>query len=237
MNPATVVQDVQSYFEQQRSLYGNTMYGLTHTIPVRFRRPAPAPGVTVESYRVTVDACSACGLTGSGSVSVYGYGSHRAQLMIVGGVPGEADTKVRKPFTGQAGEMLKNILEAVDFSIDEVYLTNVMKCRTPRGRLPLNEETAACMHHLEKQIALIRPRIILGLGSVAAAMLTGSSDKIEALRHREFTFMDAVLLVTYHPGALVQDPNLKYPVWEDVQRMRSLYDTIVGDKDRWQAPR
>ncbi|MBN2417465.1 uracil-DNA glycosylase [bacterium] len=237
MSTTDVLHSVKSYLEQQRSLYGNAVYGLTRTMPDQFSIAPAEPDFSVDSYRVTVDACRACSLTGNDTVSVFGYGNPRARLMIVGGVPGAADIQMRRPFTGQAGTMLKDILNAVDFSTDEVYLTNVMKCRTPRGRLPLVQETEACLRHLEKQVELIRPRIILALGNVAAAALTGTGDKIEELRTRDFTFMEAALLVTYHPGALLQDPNLKYPVWQDVQRMRALYDTLVGDKERWHPHR
>ena len=128
---------------------------------------------------------------------------------------------------GQAGKLLTRILNAIDFTRDEVYITNILKCRPPNNRDPQPEEIDACDAILKEQIRLVQPRLICALGRVAAQALLKKNSSIRTLRGRFHDYHGVKLLVTYHPSGLLHNPAYKRPTWEDVQMLRKEYDRIV----------
>ena len=126
--------------------------------------------------------------------------------------------------------MLNKILAAIGFKREEVYIANIIKCRPPQNRDPEPEEIAECAPHLMKQIELIRPKLILVLGRIAAQALLGVQDSISNLRTRSHSYLDIPVVVTYHPAALLRSEQWKRPTWEDMKRLRQMYDELVGDK-------
>lgn len=229
----------EAYLALQRDLGGTELYGLERAIPALglSRRPAPAPaGGGLEAFRVEIGDCRKCGLAASRTRLVFGTGNPDARLMIVGEAPGEEEDRRGEPFVGEAGRLLDSILTAIGFDREEVYIANVLKCSPPHNRDPLPEETALCLPHLEGQIDRIRPRLILALGRFAAQGLLSCAEPLSRLRGTVHERNGVPVVVTYHPAALLRNPEWKRPTWEDVQRLRKLYDERVGDKPAWNPP-
>lgn len=162
---------------------------------------------------------------------VFGVGDPEADLVIVGEAPGRDEDKQGEPFVGRAGKLLDKILDAINFTRDEVYITNILKSRPPRNRNPKEEEIAAHIPILYKQIALIRPKIILTVGKVAGNTLLDRSSSLSNLREKEHDFYGIPLMATYHPAALLRNPQWKRPTWEDVKLLRTRYDKLTADAD------
>jgi DNA polymerase len=144
--------------------------------------------------------------------------------MIVGEAPGADEDAQGLPFVGRAGQLLTKILEAIQLSRDEVFICNILKCRPPNNRKPLVSETDECEPYLWKQIELIRPRFILAVGLTAANTLLRNKASMSALRGSTHDYHGIPMIVTYHPAALLRNPEWKVHTWEDVKLLRRLYD-------------
>ena len=140
--------------------------------------------------------------------------------MFIGEGPGAEEDRQGLPFVGRAGELLTRIIEAIGMTRDEVYIANIVKCRPPGNRDPQPDEVAACRSYLERQIALVRPRLLVALGRIAAQTLLGNDLPIGRMRGQWFEVLGVPLMVTYHPAALLRNPALKRPTWEDMQLVR-----------------
>lgn len=158
---------------------------------------------------------------------VLGVGHPGADLMIVGEAPGAEEDRRGEPFVGRAGQLLDKILEAVGFDRSTVYITNILKSRPPNNRDPLPVEVEAHLPILYRQIGLVRPRLILCVGKQAGCGLLGQATSLKALRGRFHDFHGLPVLVTFHPAALLRNPQWKRPTWEDVQMLRARYDEIT----------
>lgn len=158
---------------------------------------------------------------------VFGTGDPHAGLVIIGEAPGAEEDRHGEPFVGRAGLLLNKILEAIHFRREEVYITNILKSRPPNNRDPLAEEVEAHLPLLYKQIALIRPRLLLCVGKTAGNALLGRRSSLGALRDKFHDFYGIPLMVTYHPAALLRNPQWKRPTWEDVKLLRTRYDALA----------
>lgn len=159
---------------------------------------------------------------------VPGVGNPRAGLMVVGEAPGADEDRLGEPFVGKAGMLLTKILAAIDFRREEVFIANILKSRPPENRDPQPHEVAAHIPILYKQIALIRPKLILCVGRIAGSALLGRPASLKDLRGRFHDFHGLPVLVTYHPAALLRNPQWKRPTWEDVQMLRARYDELIA---------
>lgn len=159
---------------------------------------------------------------------VFGVGNPDADLMVVGEAPGADEDRQGEPFVGRAGQLLNKILEAISFSREEVYIANILKSRPPNNRDPLPAEVEAHVPILYKQMVLIQPRIILCVGRTAGTTLLNKATTLGALRQKLHDFHGLPVLVTYHPAALLRNPQWKRPTWQDVQLLRRCYDQVVG---------
>jgi uracil-DNA glycosylase len=184
-----------------------------------------------------VRACVACGLAKTRTQPVFGVGDQGAKLMLIGEAPGEEEDRRGEPFVGAAGHLLDKILASIGFERPEVFIANILKCRPPGNRDPLPDEVASCVPHLVKQIESIGPSLILALGRIAGQNLLGTQAPLNRLRGDIHSFHGIPVMVTYHPAALLRNPEWKRPVWEDMQRLRRLYDRRVGDKPSWNPPK
>jgi DNA polymerase len=155
---------------------------------------------------------------------VPGEGNPQARLMLVGEGPGATEDATGRPFVGQAGQLLDSILQAIEVPRETVYITNIVKCRPPQNRKPLPDEIAACIPYLHRQIDLIRPKVLVALGGTAGETLLGVRKSLGELRNKVHTFNGIPLVVTYHPAALLRNPNWKKPTWDDVRIARQLLD-------------
>jgi DNA polymerase len=158
---------------------------------------------------------------------VFGEGNANADLVLVGEAPGAEEDKQGKPFVGRAGKLLTKILAAIDFERDDVYITNILKHRPPNNRNPKPEERQRSLPFLLRQIDLINPKLILCLGKVSAQTLLDNNDSLKSMREEFHSFRGKYeLMATYHPAALLRNPNWKRATWEDVQLLRKRYDEL-----------
>lgn len=200
--------------------------------------PIPEPGLVIRTPALTrtwpsldavatsVAECRACPLCTDRTRTVPGEGHPSAGLMVVGEGPGEQEDLSGRPFVGRAGELLDRMLLAIDAARPTVFIANVVKCRPPRNRAPLPDERAACLPYLYQQIALVRPTVLLALGATAAEALLGVKKPLGALRLKVHRLDGIPLVVTYHPAALLRNPNWKRPAWDDVRIARQLLDAL-----------
>lgn len=158
---------------------------------------------------------------------VFGVGSPTADLMVIGEAPGADEDAQGEPFVGRAGQLLDKILDAIGFARQDVYIANILKSRPPNNRDPLPAEVEAHVPILYKQIALIQPKLILCVGKTSGTTLLEQQTTLGALRQKFHDFYGLPLLVTYHPAALLRNPQWKRPTWEDVQMLRKRYDELV----------
>lgn len=159
---------------------------------------------------------------------VFGVGNPSADLMIIGEAPGENEDKQGEPFVGAAGQLLDKIMGAIHFNRDDIYITNILKHRPPDNRNPTSEERERSLPYLLRQIDLIQPKVILCVGKVAGTTLLDKDEALKNMRGTFYPFKGAELTVTYHPAALLRNPNWKRPTWEDVQAVRKRYDELNG---------
>ncbi len=204
--------------------------GLDAVLPLPEPKRQPVPIDRIDSLDALYEKyhrCTACALGHKRKNFVFGSGNENADVMFVGEAPGAHEDEQGQPFVGAAGKLLTRILNAIGFARDEVYITNILKCRPPNNRDPQPDEIDACDAILKEQIRLVRPRLICALGRVAAQALLKTTGSIRTLRGRFHEYHGVKLLVTYHPSGLLHNPAYKRPTWEDVQMLRKEYDRIL----------
>ncbi len=180
---------------------------------------------TLDEIVAHVASCTRCPLYSTAKNSVPGEGNPTADLMCVGEAPGATEDETGRPFIGAAGQLLTKILEAIKLPREQVYICNVLKHRPPGNRNPLPEEVAACSPYLIRQIELVKPKVIIALGTFAAQTLLQTPLSLGKLRGQIHRYYGVPLIVTYHPAALLRNPNWKRPTWEDVQLARRILDS------------
>ncbi len=179
---------------------------------------------TVDQVAERIRTTYCCPLCPGRTNAVPGEGDPRARMVLVGEGPGATEDATGRPFVGQAGALLDTILQAIDVPRNSVYITNIVKCRPPQNRKPLPDEIAACLPYLHRQLEIIRPRVILALGGTAGEAMLGVKKSLGELRGKVHTYNGIPLIVTYHPAALLRNPNWKKPTWDDVRIARQLLD-------------
>lgn len=166
-------------------------------------------------------ACAACGLADDRTNCVFGVGNRDAALMFVGEAPGEQEDLQGIPFVGRAGQLLDRYLYAVDIKREDVYIANILKCRPPHNRDPLPAEEDACIGFLREQVRLIRPRVIVCLGRIAAMRLISPDFKITRDHGKWYERGDFLMTAVYHPAALLRDPRKKDDMLADMRSIKS----------------
>jgi uracil-DNA glycosylase family 4 len=192
--------------------------GDASSLPV-FTSPADA----LSNIRTDLGDCTRCKLHALGRKQiVFGVGNADADLMFVGEAPGGDEDIQGIPFVGRAGQLLTKIIEAIGLTRDDVYIANVIKCRPPQNRNPEPDEVDTCEPFLFQQIEVIKPKVIVALGTFAARALLRTLDPISRLRGRVFEYRGAKLIPTFHPAYLLRNPSSKREVWEDMKLARQL---------------
>ena len=171
----------------------------------------------LEDLRQECLKCTRCGLCETRTNVVFGVGSPDAEVMFIGEGPGEQEDLQGEPFVGRAGKLLDDMLELIDLDRSRIYIANMVKCRPPKNRDPLPEEQAACSRWLERQIALIRPKIIVCLGRIAAMKYIREDFKISR-EHGQWTIKNGIMtMAILHPAALLRDPRKRPETFEDLK--------------------
>jgi DNA polymerase len=192
---------------------------------------AKVAGKALAELEAVVSGCRRCELHGARTRTVFGTGDTRARCMIIGEAPGAEEDVRGEPFVGRAGQLLNAMLRAIGMSRDAVYIANIIKCRPPKNRDPRPEEMAACSPYLDRQISLVKPRVILAVGRIAAQHLVGSTTAIGRMRGQRYFYEKCddgariPIVVTYHPAYLLRSPLEKRKSWEDLRRVRQLLES------------
>ncbi len=194
------------------------------------REPGGSSAVgTLSEIREELGDCTRCRLCETRKSIVFGEGNPRARLVFVGEGPGRDEDIQGRPFVGRAGQLLTRIIRAMKLERKDVYICNVVKCRPPGNRNPQPDEVASCEPFLMKQIESINPEVIVSLGSVATGlMLKLKNFKMGQLRGTFHQYGNSKLMITYHPAALLRNPSLKKPVWEDMKLVMKELGISVG---------
>jgi uracil-DNA glycosylase len=197
--------------------------------PVKVPAVTPVYSGALEAYRKEIENCVKCPLGKTRIKFVFGVGNPAARLMFIGEGPGYEEDRRGEPFVGKAGQLLTKIIEAMGMKREDVYIANIVKChpmvdpsdpeKHGNDRPPTPEETAACRPYLDRQIELIKPRVICTLGASSTKTLLSTEAGISTLRGRYFDYKGTPLMPTYHPAALLRNPSLKKDVWEDMKKI------------------
>ncbi|MBN2374307.1 uracil-DNA glycosylase [bacterium] len=177
-------------------------------------------------FSASIQNCNRCRLARSRNNIVFGEGNTNAKLMFIGESPGMEEDHSGRPFVGKSGMLLTRIIQAINLSREEVFITSVIKCRPPENRPPEPDEIAACEPFLIQQIEVIRPAIICTLGSVAAHTLLKTEKPITKLRGAFHEFSGIKVMPTFHPAYLLRNPKEKKLVWDDMQKIRDMYQRL-----------
>ena len=182
--------------------------------------PGGAEGL--EALRESIGDCQRCKLAKTRRKLVFGQGNPGADLMFVGEAPGADEDVQGLAFVGRAGQLLTKIIEAIGLKREDVFIANVIKCRPPQNRNPMTDEIHSCQPFLERQIQVIRPKVLVGLGLFACQWLLKTAEPMGRLRGRLGEYEGIKVMPTYHPAYLLRSPSAKKPVWDDMRVVRSL---------------
>ena len=209
-----------AYLRQQAEIYGMILPLDGKLVKNPSANSDSVTSKDLESFYNEIKDCQLCPLGATRTKFVFGVGNPNADLMLIGEAPGRNEDLQGEPFVGRAGQLLDKILAAINLSREEVYIANVLKCRPPNNRDPLKSESDTCQPYLKQQIELIKPKLILALGRVSGAWLLGEDLALKDMRNKSYSYNGIEMMVTYHPAALLRNPNWKRPCWEDMQRVR-----------------
>jgi DNA polymerase len=186
-----------------------------------------AQSTSLADLEAIIQDCHKCRLWETRNKLVFGKGNPHAGVMVIGEAPGADEDMQGEPFVGRAGQLLTKMLEAVNFKREDVFIANMLKSRPPNNRDPKPDEIEACEPYLWKQILLIKPKMILCMGRIAAvSLLKGKETTLAKIRGNVYDFYGVKVMATYHPAALLRNPDWKRPAWEDLQQFRKLYDEL-----------
>lgn len=214
--PATIVQVDEIISKDEKVISVETRNELFHSAK------------TIDELEGFINKCKKCTLGNSRKSFVFGAGNPNADILIIGEAPGADEDEQGKPFVGRAGKLLTDILKAIKFEREDVFIANILKCRPPNNRKPLPLEMETCFPYLRKQIELVKPKAILLLGLTAAKGILELNLSLTKMRGKVYEFEGIKTMVTFHPAALLRNPSWKRGCWEDVQAFKKLYEDILG---------
>lgn len=240
-----ILSDLKKYIERHRELYGDELVVEYSNLPkpteltraTNFQETAMESSVlrknetlpTLDEVKATVSGCKKCDLCKTRTQTVFGSGNPKAGLMFVGEAPGADEDEQGLPFVGRAGQLLTKMIEeerSLGIPRETVYIANILKCRPPGNRKPNADEIEQCEPYLITQIELIQPKIICALGLTAANTLLRNTLSMTAMRGKTFDYHGVPLVVTYHPAALLRNPNWKKPAWEDMLLLKKMLEDL-----------
>ena len=248
-----IVEKVERFLHQQSELYGADIFFMGVNVSAVETVPGPSaqvplvnppqegpsrdnPGAAADraaqlnQFYEAIKDCRKCALAQHRTNFVFGTGNPEATLMFIGEGPGREEDEQGIPFVGPAGKILDRMISKLGFTREEVYIGNVVKCRPPQNRDPLEEEVQSCLPYLQKQIEIIQPRYLFCLGRVAAAAILKTTQSLSLLRGKIHDYQGIKVFVTYHPAALLRNRQLFWETFEDMKLFRSVYDKEIGDK-------
>lgn len=223
--------ELLKYFKQYKELYDDEIFVSSKKSSESISDEKPHkktdPVSSLTFLKNDVIKCKKCSLSDTRTNTVFGVGDIRASLMLVGEAPGEQEDLSGEPFVGRAGQILDKMLAAIHRSREnDVFICNVLKCRPPENRDPKSDEINQCEPYLVNQIDLIKPKLIVALGRIAGKTLLGVDKSLKDMRKKIHNYHDSDLIVTYHPAALLRNPNWKPYAWEDFKWIRRILEEV-----------
>ena len=212
---------IQKYLSQYNELYGSQIY--VNPSNKKNKVSSTNKEQPLQKYLDSIKNCMKCPLGKTRENIVLGMGNPNANIVFVGEAPGKHEDSQGLPFVGRSGKLLDKMLNSIELSRDKVYILNVLKCRPPDNRDPLQIEIDECEPYLKKQLDIIKPKLIVTLGRISAMTLLKSKDSLTNMRKQVLEYEGIDLLATYHPAALLRNPNLKEFAWEDFKKIRDNY--------------
>lgn len=182
-----------------------------------------------EDLEKSIVGCKKCRLCDNRNNIVFGEGNKQAKLMFVGEGPGADEDRLGQPFVGKAGQLMNKAFAGLDIDRSKVYITNIVKCRPPSNRVPQDDEAVACLDYLRNQVILVRPKIIVLLGSTALKNILGKEYGITSSRGKWIERKGILYMPTWHPAALLRDENKKIEFWKDLKLVMKKYDEMKGE--------
>lgn len=222
--------ETRRYLIQTRELYGDELFLDLERLSISNLGKSKLlnnihPETELEKYHQQIRTCQKCPLGQTRNKFVFGVGDPCASLMLVGEAPGAEEDRLGEPFVGRAGKLLDKILAAIKRDRNhDVYICNVLKCRPPNNRDPEAEEVVQCEPYLIHQIDLIKPKLIVALGRVAGKTLLDVDKSLKMMRNIQHQYHGIPLIVTYHPAALLRNPDWKREAWKDFKWIRNILD-------------
>jgi len=223
----TLPEPIQSLDAKHKAISRNPKIPLPNTIHQDWLKSE-----SLDILNERICSCKECPLGATRLNFVFGTGNPNADIMVIGEAPGADEDEQGKPFVGRAGQLLTKILESVSLSRDEVFIANIIKCRPPNNRRPAKEEVDKCEPYLKKQIELIKPAFILSLGLTSVDTLLKKTHKMSEIRGKVMDYHNIKMVATYHPAALLRNPEWKKLVWDDIRFLRKLYDEYLTTKGK-----
>lgn len=236
-NKENLIKEILHFLEKEREMYGD--FSVNRSAADEKNSMKPGNISDADSLEKRLSNCTTldelkrlCAESADlktdleGTNLVFGTGNPNADLMLIGEAPGFYEDQQGEPFVGKAGQLLNKILEAIEFRREDVYIANILKHRPPENRDPKPEERERSLPYLKRQIEIIDPRLILCLGRVSATTLLNRNESLGNMRGKFHPFMGRQLVVTYHPAALLRNPQWKRPAWEDVQLLKEKYTAL-----------
>ena len=215
---------IKAFVKDELEIFGGPLYMPETDQETDMERISVSPDIkTISEFNNAIKGCMNCPLGATRTNFVFGAGNPNADIMFVGEAPGEKEDLEGMPFVGRSGKLLTDILKAIDLAREDVYIANILKCRPPNNRDPNKSEIEECEPYLLKQIELIKPKLLVALGRISATTLLRSKDSLTAMRGQVFDYHGTDMVVTYHPAALLRNPNWKRPAWEDFKKIREMY--------------
>ncbi len=184
------------------------------------REPQRSP--ELEAFYQEIKDCQRCPLGKTRNNFVFGVGHPQAKVVFIGEAPGQEEDIQGIPFVGRAGKLLDKMLQAIGLRREDVYIANVLKCRPPGNRDPLPDEIIECEPYLKKQLEIIKPAVLVALGRIAGKVLTREEKSLRELRENQNAYEGIPLIVTYHPAALLRNPQWKQNAWADFKKIKEM---------------
>ena len=183
-----------------------------------------------EDLEKSIIGCKKCKLCTNRTNIVFADGNKNANVMLIGEGPGADEDKQGVPFVGKAGQLMNKAFEGLGIEREKVYIANIVKCRPPANRVPEEDEATACLNYLRNQVILVKPKIIVLLGSTALKNICGKEFGITAYRGKWIEKKGIMYMPTWHPAALLRDENKKIEFWKDLKEVMRKYTEIIEDK-------
>lgn len=176
----------------------------------------------LQKFYDEIKDCQKCALGKTRNSFVFGVGNPKAEIMFVGEAPGQEEDIKGLPFVGRAGKLLDKMLFAIGYHREDVFIANVLKCRPPKNRDPLPDEIVQCEPYLKRQLEMIQPKVLVALGRISGKVLLKEEKSLRELREHEQNYQDIPLIVTYHPAALLRNPQWKEKAWQDFKKIKKM---------------